>query len=107
MLVSGIGVVAPIIVILTGVTTKSLKYMSISNDLTIAVLVYTVAGWTIYGYTLAGSSDNDCAALEEQDKSMGWNTALIIDLVLGSLTICYAIALVYLLPIQIKEASNR
>ena len=85
--------------ILIGLTTKSLKYMTLSSYFTMAVSVYAMAGWTIYGYTLSGSAENDCAL---QIESQGWNTAMIVCMVLGSFTVCYAGCLVCLLPAMIK-----
>ena len=58
---TSIGMCSPVFNILIGLSTKSLKYMTISMYLTMAIMVYTMAGWTIYGYTLAGSPENDCA----------------------------------------------
>ena len=37
--------------------------------------------WTIYGYVLAKSPENDCGLTEE---SIGWKSLMTIDLVIGT-----------------------
>ena len=52
-----------------------------------AIGMFVMAGWTIYGYTLAGDVENDCAI---NPTSAGWNTAMIVVLTLGSCCVCCA-----------------
>jgi hypothetical protein len=90
---------APIITVTVGLITKDVKKTTICSYVFLAASVYTMAGWTIYGYTLMVSGDNDCAL---NPASAGWNTAMIVCLVLGSFTLCYAGCLICLLPVMIK-----
>ena len=46
-----------------------------------AVPFYFMLIWTIYGYVLAKSPENDCGLTEE---SIGWKSLMTINLVIGT-----------------------
>ena len=66
----------------------------------IAITFYTMAGWTIYGYQLYNSLDNDCSLSRE---SSGWNTTMVVLLVIGTIFILYSVCMTCILPIAIYQ----
>merc|ERR1711957_862332 len=92
-----------IITIAVGLITKSLKAMTISMWIGLTAQIWFQAGWTIYGYSLYNSPENDCPF---SPASAGWNTAMIVCMVFGSFALCYAPCLLCLVPAALKAIPN-
>ena len=81
--------------LITVLVTADFQKSMIAVLVIIVSTMYAMAIWTIYGYNLYGSSDNNCSMIRETN---GWSTLMLIFLVFGSVIVLYASILTCVIP---------
>ena len=84
-----------VIMMAVALITRDSNKTGIALFVLIFIWLYTMAGWTIYGYKLFNSEENNCGLVRE---TTSWNTAMIIFMIIGTLFVFYASIFTCILP---------
>ena len=74
------------------------------NVLVPLLILYFLSGWTIYGYVLFYSDENNC---REVPQTKEWVTVMIVGLVLGTITIIASVVFSIMVPYLIIQYLRR